>query len=77
MKRLTLVLLLTMSATAALANGTTPAPEPERATPEEMAARARAGNATAADLCNVPTSTPPAGYAADAKTWPCKNFSKS
>jgi len=76
MKRLTLVLLLTMSATAALANGTTPTPEPKGATPEEMAARARAGNATAADLCNVPTSTPPAGYAADAKTWPCKNFSK-
>lgn len=28
-----------------------------------------------ADLCTVPTSTPPAGYAPDAKTWPCKNFS--
>lgn len=77
MKRLPyLVATLALISTAALANGTPPAPEPKGATAEEMAARARAGNATAADLCNVPTSTPPAGYAADATTWPCKNFSK-
>ena len=65
-----------LAATAAMANGTTHTPEPERATPEEMAARARSSGTASADLCNVPTSTPPAGYAADAKTWPCKNFSK-
>lgn len=69
MKRLTLVLLITMSATAAFANGdhiTAPAGPADGAS-----------SVSSADLCNVPTSTPPAGYAADATTWPCKNFSKS
>lgn len=73
MKRLTyLVATLALIATAALANGNTPTPGPKAERPEPDKASA----AASADLCNVPTSTPPAGYAADATTWPCKNFSK-
>lgn len=79
MKRLPLLAAtLAMIATTALANGLppSPTPDPTLATDEEMAARARAGHVSAADTCTVPTSTPPAGYAPDAKTWPCKNFAK-
>lgn len=73
MKRLPyLVATLALIATTALANGTTPTPGPKAERPEP----GKASAAASADLCNVPTSTPPAGYAADATTWPCKNFSK-
>ena len=68
MKLTALTLIVAMSASAAFANGdhiTAPAGPADGAS-----------SASAADLCTVPTSTPPAGYAADAKTWPCKNFSK-
>lgn len=67
--------LLAATATAALADGTTePTPEPPKEKIELE--RGKASAVASADLCNVPTSTPPAGYAADAKTWPCKNYSK-
>lgn len=59
-------------APAAMANGTAPAPEPKTERPEP----GKASAATSADLCQTPTSVPPAGYAPDAKTWPCRNFSK-
>lgn len=51
-----------------------PAPENDtRATPEEMAARER--NGVASTECTTPTSKRPTDYPADAKTWPCRNFS--
>lgn len=60
-------------APAAMANGVTP-PDHESQPADPEPAKALA--AASADLCKVPTSLPPAGYAPDAKTWPCRNFSK-
>lgn len=64
------------AACGASCEGPAPSPEPKGATPEEMQARGRASAATTADLCDRPTSIKPVGYADDAKTWPCRNFSK-
>lgn len=67
MKKLTVFLMLL--ATASFANGQ---PEPKAEKPEP----GKASAATSIDTCTVPTSVKPADYPADAKTWPCKNFSK-
>lgn len=67
MKKLTVFLMLL--ATASFANGK---PEPKTEKPEP----GKASAATSVDTCTVPTSVKPADYPADAKTWPCKNFSK-
>lgn len=64
MKKLTVFLMLL--ATASFANGQ---PEPKAEKPEP----GKASAATSIDTCTVPTSVAPSP---DAKTWPCKNFSK-
>ena len=64
MKKLTVFLMLL--ATASFANGQ---PEPKSEKPEP----GKASAATSIDTCTVPTSVAPSP---DAKTWPCKNFSK-
>lgn len=69
MKKTTIAIVIALLATGAMANGV---PEPKAEKPEP----GKASAATSVDTCTVPTSVKPADYPADAKTWPCKNFSK-
>ncbi len=69
MKLTALTLITVLATTAAMANGL---PEPKEEKPEP----AKASAATSVDTCTSPTSVKPADYSADAKTWPCKNFSR-
>ena len=80
MKLTTLTVIAMLAMTAAHANTETPEPEtptePEPSLPEYRQPADKASGATSANLCDRPTSIIPAGYAPDAKTWPCKNWSK-
>lgn len=66
MKKTTIAIVIALLATGAMANGV---PEPKAEKPEP----AKASAATSIDTCTTPTSVAPSP---DAKTWPCKNFSK-
>lgn len=83
MKKLTLtsIAAILLTSTLAFANGSTepspePQPEPELHAKIEKPEPGKASGATSVNTCTTPTSVRPADYPADAKTWPCRNFSK-